>query len=55
MSYGTQQIHGPENRVISVAQGVKNANERCPSGCLKRRALDVYTLSAADRKGLGRK
>jgi hypothetical protein len=26
MAYGTQQIHGPENRVVAVAKGVKNAN-----------------------------
>src|SRR5262245_15524055 len=26
MAYGTEKIHGPEKRVVSVAQGVKNAN-----------------------------
>jgi hypothetical protein len=55
MSYGAKQIHGPENRVISVAQGVKNANGYCPSGCLiqivVRVSTALYTLSAAGRKG----
>jgi hypothetical protein len=52
MTYGAKQIHGPEKRVISIAQGVKNANGGwCPFSRLKAVAFAVYTLSAAGRKG----
>jgi hypothetical protein len=52
VTHGSEQVTGPEERVVSVAQGVKDLNGLVsPSGCFKRRALNVYTLSAAGRKG----
>jgi hypothetical protein len=55
MAKRSQQIAGPEQRVIPVAQGVKDSNELLSFRCRLFKSIAVYSLSDVHWKELPQK